>query len=242
MKPFLSVVIPAYNEAERIPRTLNEALSFLQENFPNDFEIIVVDDGSSDDTVKMVQSTVENETVLQLISFPRNRGKGAAVREGILQAKGKFILFMDADLATPMKECLKFIELAKTGVEVVLGSRDLPESDVRQSQSWIRQNMGRTFNRMVQLIVLHGIRDTQCGFKLFTKKAAKDIFSQTTVDRFAFDVEVLLLAKELGYKIEEVAVEWYHVPESRVSPIKDAAQMFFDIVKLRIKIKKRLKA
>jgi dolichyl-phosphate beta-glucosyltransferase len=230
----LSVVIPAYNEQARITLTLTRTLDYLAARHPAS-EVIVVDDGSRDETAAMVEEMAEREPRLVLHRLPRNMGKGAAVRLGMLAAKGKHVLFMDADLATPIEEVDKLLRYARQGADVVIGSRGLRESDIRARQPFPRELMGRTFNMIVRSLLLGGFRDTQCGFKLFANEVGQELFSRQTLDGFAFDVEVLLLAKELGYDVREVPVVWYHAPNSKVSPVTDASRMFADLVKLRAK-------
>ncbi len=228
----LSVVVPAYNEESRITVTLIRTLDYLRTHQPS-FEVIVVDDGSRDETVSVVEDLARTEPLLRAMRLPENRGKGAAVRTGVLASKGRYVLFMDADLATPIEEVDKLLRHARGGADVVIGSRGLAASDIRQRQPLPRELMGRTFNVIVRTLLLGGFRDTQCGFKLFTRAAADDLFSRQTLDGFAFDVEVLLLAKERGYDVREVPVVWYHAPNSKVSPVTDAARMFGDLLRLR---------
>ena len=171
---------------------------------------------------------------MKLLSLPTNQGKGAAVRRGVLASVGDQVLYMDADLATPMAELEKLRAAIDDGADVAFGSRGLPSSNLRRTQGKIRESMGRTFNVIVQRTVLHGASDTQCGFKLLTARAAKAIFQELSVSRFAFDVEVLLLAHELGFRLKEVPIEWYHDPQSSVSPVFDAARMLVDVIRLRV--------
>jgi len=230
--PELSVVIPAYNEEARIVMTLSRSLDYLQRRHPS-ADVIVVDDGSEDETADIVQGLAEKEASLRLIRLPENKGKGAAVREGMLAAQGERLLFMDADLATPIEELDKLLFYMDQGFDVVIGSRGLSESDIRQRQPLPRELMGRTFNVIVRSLLLGGFRDTQCGFKLFTRAAAQDLFNAQTLDGFAFDVEVLLLAKDRDLRIREVPVVWYHAPNSKVSPVTDASRMLADLLMLR---------
>lgn len=228
----VSVVIPAYNEQARIGSTLIRTLDHLAVHHPT-AEVIVVDDGSTDDTTT-VASQVGGDRV-RVLRQPGNRGKGAAVRRGMLEATGEFVLFMDADLSTPIEELEKVLGYARLGSDVVIGSRAMHDSDIRSRQPRLRELMGRTFNLIVRALVMNGIRDTQCGFKLFRQRAAREVFSQLTVDGFAFDVEALILARKLGFSIKEVPVMWFHAPHSKVSPIADSARMFRDIVSLRMR-------
>ncbi len=237
-EPELSVVVPAYNEAKRIDRTLQAAIDHLARWYPR-FELLVVDDGSTDETRALCARYAADEPRVQLVALGRNRGKGAAVREGMLRSRGARALFMDADLATPMYELDKLIAKANAGYDVVLGSPARPESRVGRRQHPLREGMGRTFNAIVQAVVLAGIKDTQCGFKLFSRRAAHTLFALSRVDHYAFDVEVLLLAREHGFRVAEVGVDWFHDPQSRVSPVTDAARMFVDVLALRARMGRR---
>ena len=230
----LSVVVPAFDEQDRIEATLERTLGYLAEHRPSS-EVIVVDDGSSDYTAARVEAVAARQPRLSLIRLPQNRGKGAAVRTGMLAARGEKLLFMDADLATPIEEIEKLEPPLVAGADVVIGSRGLRESDIRKRQPLPRELMGRTFNVIVRSLLLGGFKDTQCGFKLFTRAAAQDLFGNQILDGFAFDVEVLLLAKERGYDVREVPVVWYHAPNSKVSPVTDASRMFVDLLKLRVR-------
>jgi dolichyl-phosphate beta-glucosyltransferase len=231
--PFLSVVIPAYNEEARIGLTLSRTIQFLRARGLS-HEVLVVDDGSSDGTVNVVEGVAQGSPDIRVVRQPRNRGKGAAVRRGVEEARGEYILFMDADLATPIEELENLLVHARNGVDVAIGSRGLAESDIRRHQPRLRELMGRGFNLIVRSLLLGGFHDTQCGFKLFTRAAAKDLFGRQLLDGFAFDVEVLLLAKESGYRIREVPVVWYHAENSKVSPLADATKMFSDLVMLKV--------
>lgn len=243
-EPEISVVVPAFNEAARIHLTLRRTLDYLERQHPR-FEILVVDDGSTDATAQIVQDLARGRSDLRLLSLGSNRGKGAAVRCGMAEARGRARLFMDADLSTPIEELDKLLFYLRApdgaaprggdaGSDVVIGSRGLRESDVRARQSLARETMGKTFNLIVRSLVMGGIRDTQCGFKLFTAAAATDLFARQTLDGFAFDVEVLMLANELGYSVREVPIVWYHAPNSKVSPLTDSPRMLRDVLKLRL--------
>jgi dolichyl-phosphate beta-glucosyltransferase len=230
--PHLSVVIPAYNEEERLPSTIREIEAFLASK-PYSWELIVVDDGSRDRTVEIARQTFSRPES-RVDCNPRNMGKGATVRRGMLLARGAFRLFTDADNSTPIQELDKLLaRLESTGSDVAIGSRALRESQLEQRQPFYREFMGRTFNRIVQFLAVPGIRDTQCGFKLFTAPSAEHVFKRQRLEGFSFDVEVLMLARSGGFKIEEVPVRWINSPSSRVSPIKDSAKMFLDVVRIR---------
>ena len=227
----MSVVIPAYNEEDRIARSL-EAISEYLEGAGYRYELVVVDDGSEDETVVVVNNlAIKN---LDLIKNGVNRGKGYSVRRGILHCKGNIILMSDADLSTPIEEIEKLLDaILAEGYQVAIGSRGLPDSDVRVHQSWQRENMGKVFNLFIRTLVMGRIRDTQCGFKCLGAKAAKTIFSRGRLNGFSFDVEALFIGRKLGYKIKEIGVVWINSPASRVHILRDPIQMFIDLWKIR---------
>ncbi len=229
--------MPAYNEQARITLTLVKTLDHLDQHHPG-AEVIVVDDGSTDDTARLVEQFAARDPRVQLLRQERNRGKGAAVRRGMLAARGEHVLFMDADLSTPIEELDKLLAYTPDA-EVVIGSRGLAESDLRIRQPFPRELMGRVFNFLVRSVLMGGFKDTQCGFKLFSRAAAQDLFARQTLDGFAFDVEILTLAQERGYRIREVPVVWMHAPNSKVSPIRDAQRMFRDLIGLRLRRRAR---
>jgi len=229
---FLSIVIPAYNEEKRIGQSLQGIKDYLKKK-DYEAEIIVIDDGSSEATAEISRRILSDWPLAEVISLRKNCGKGAAVREGMLKARGQLILFTDTDLSTPIEELEKFLPLAVEGYEVVIGSRALPGSEIRKRQSWLREHLGKFFNLMVRLSVMKGIKDTQCGFKLFKKEAAKEIFSRLQTTGFAFDVEALLLARKLGYKIAQVPVVWINSPESRVRLFRSSIRMLWELFKIK---------
>jgi dolichyl-phosphate beta-glucosyltransferase len=231
----LSVIIPAYNEAERLPSTLKDAHAWLSEHINNGFEILVVDDGSSDDTCKSVRQLITDMPELSLIEQPKNKGKGAAVRRGMLAAQGDIHVFMDADHSTHIREIEGVLASLETHpeCEVVIASRQHPDSDISQHQSWLREHMGKSFNLLMRLATGIDMPDTQCGFKAFTAKASKQIFSVQKLDGFSFDVEVLFLAARMGYQVSEIPVEWVNEPNSKVRMLIDPLKMFIDILKIR---------
>ena len=232
---YLSVVIPAHDEAERIGPTLERVLAYLgSRNYT--FEVIVVDDVSRDGTAAAAEEFRRRDGRLRLVQRTADPGKGAAVQAGMLAAAGRHVLFSDADLSTPIEECEKLLAaIEREGYDIAIGSRGLPQSDLRVRQPWYREMMGRTFNLMVRAVAVHGIKDTQCGFKLFRGEVVQDLFRRQTVMGFAFDVEILFLARKRGLRIREVPVTWINSPRSKVDPIRDSLRMMRDMVGIRVK-------
>lgn len=242
-KPYLSVVIPAYNEERNIERTVKQIHQFLTEGGYS-FEIIVVDDGSSDSTVTLAEKLLPVMPQLNLLKN-HHRGKGFTVRTGILSAKGSLVLFVDADGSTPIREVKRlFLWLTDHSFDIAIASREGPGAK-REQEPYYRHLMGRVFNYVVQILALPGIKDSQCGFKLFKEEVAKKIFSHLSLYgeespeipfayTGAFDVEVLFLARRLGYKIKEVPVSWIYNRTERVHPLRDSWRMFKDVVKIRL--------
>lgn len=238
---FLSFVIPAYNEEKRLPRTLERVFDYLgKQNYS--WEVIVVDDGSEDKTAAVAESFQSRNPNLRLIRNT-HRGKGYAVRTGVLASRGKFIVFSDADLATPIEELPKLLGPLQEGYDVAIGSREGIGAR-RYGEPWHRHLMGRIFNLLVRLLVVGHYQDTQCGFKGFRREAGHDLFRRVRLYGddaaeikggavTAFDVEILLLAHKRGYKVKEVPVEWYYGENTKVSPLKDSFRMLIDIIKVR---------
>ncbi len=231
-RTYLSVIIPVYNEERRLPKTLTEIDKYLRkQNY--DSEIVVVNDGSKDKTaevVKNLQSRIKN---LRLIDNKENNGKGFVVRQGMLEAKGEYRLFTDADNATSIDQVEKMWPELEKGFEVVIGSRDIKGAVIAVPQSFIRRRLGDIFNLIVQVVSgLWGIWDTQCGFKGFTQKAVDDILPKCKINRWAFDVEILVIAKTLGYKVKEIPVKWINDPESKVK-LKGMIKMLFEVFQIR---------
>jgi dolichyl-phosphate beta-glucosyltransferase len=225
--PFLSVVIPAFNEAERLPRTLDRLDTFLRA-FGRAHEIVVVDDGSQDGTAERARAA--GATVLR---SDANRGKGHAVRRGMLEARGQLRLMTDADLSTPIEELPRFLEKLAEGYDVVIGSRAMAGANIEVHQPWFRENMGRLYNLFVRALALRGLRDTQCGFKLWSAESARAAFADARLDGFSFDVEALYLARKRGYRIAEVPVTWRNDAASRVS-LAGGSAAFPDLLRIRL--------
>ncbi len=233
----LSFVIPAYNEADRLPVSLKELEAFFRD-FPYPTEIIVVDDGSRDRTAEVVTDAVSrfdgHKTRLRLVQNPGNRGKGYSVRHGFHESRGTVVLFSDADLSTPLHETLKVVNpILQDRFDVVFGSRDLPESKIGVHQSAFREFAGRAFNRVMRLMTGLPFADTQCGFKAFHREKLKRVFELQTIEGFAFDVEVLYLAKKFGARMNEVPIEWNHVEGSKVGINSGSIRAFADIAGIR---------
>jgi dolichyl-phosphate beta-glucosyltransferase len=230
----LSVVVPAYNESGRLPGSLRRMREYF-DAVGEEYEVIVVDDGSSDDTHAQAAALAAAWPQLRVVRFPRNRGKGAAVRAGMLEARGEHRLFSDADLSTPLEELPKLRAALDGTVQVAIASRALEESQIDVHQQRRRELMGRTYNRLLQVLVLPGIQDSQCGFKVFTAAAAVACFEPLRTERFGFDAEVLLRARNRGWGIAEVPVRWRHVEASRVNSVRDASRMLWDMLLLRLR-------
>lgn len=228
--PDLSIVIPAYNEALRLPATLDRVLAYLR-GAPFSSEVVVVDDGSSDGTADVVRRYGGGQPPVRLITAP-HRGKGHAVKLGMLQASGSFRFLCDADLAMPIEEVARFLPPALAGVDVAAGSRETPGAQ-RFDEPSSRHVMGRLFNLLVRALAVPGIRDTQCGFKCFRAAAAQHLFAQQRLDGFGFDVEVLFIARRSGLRIAEVPIDWYHQRESKVRPFRDTPAMLRDVLQVR---------
>jgi dolichyl-phosphate beta-glucosyltransferase len=233
----ISVVIPAYNEEKRVLNTLKTIDYYLKKNFKR-YEMILVDDGSKDQTLKKALEYKSKN--LKVISNHKNRGKGFTVKNGMLRTKYELALFSDSDLATPISEVEKLILNLKKGYDIAIASRSLKESDVKQKQPFHRWLMGKTFALIVSILAVKGFKDTQCGFKLFTRKAVRKIFPLQTFERFSFDVELLYIAKKHGFRIKEVPVTWIDGGDSKVNAIKDSLKMLRDLFIIRLNaIKKK---
>jgi dolichyl-phosphate beta-glucosyltransferase len=229
----LSVIIPAYNEARRLPLYLERVLAFLDAQ-SGTYEVIVVDDGSSDGTPHVVEQFCLRSAGIRLIRLPENRGKGHAVKTGMMAAKGAMRLFADADGATPIGEVARLINAVERGADIAVGSRALTAGDCTVKGKWYRKVIGTVFNRIVRAMAVRSISDTQCGFKLFTGDAAERIFPLQTIDGFGFDAEILFIAQRFGYRLAEVPVNWTDIKGTKVKLVRDSIRMFFDVLKIRI--------
>jgi dolichyl-phosphate beta-glucosyltransferase len=231
MALYLSIIIPAYNEEKRLPGTLDFILAFLRKQL-YEAEIIISDDGSTDRTVQIAR-TMLKKVPHQILTAPKNCGKGAAVKRGMLAAGGKFLLISDADLSTPIEEVRRFLKYLEAGEDIVIGSRALEDSRVEIHQGFHRELMGRIYNRIARVLSFHGIKDSQCGFKCFRADVAKKLFCLQKINGFSFDAEIIFLAQKHGYKIREEPVIWRNSSQSRVQLVRDPLAMFFDLLKIR---------
>ena len=223
------MVIPAYNEAARLGSTLERAVEYLSRR-GGSYEVLVVDDGSRDRTAEVAEAFADRG--VRMICHERNRGKGAAIRTGVLASIGDQVLLSDADASTPIEE-LEKLERWLPEAPLVLGSRAVPGADVQRHQPFYRELMGKTFNRIIRVLGVRGLHDTQCGFKLLAGDVARELAAELTIDGFAYDVELVWLARRRGYRIVEVGVVWVDSPDSRVDPVRSSLAMLRDVVRMR---------
>jgi len=230
----VSVIVPCYNESERIAATIAALNDYLTGQHRS-FELIAVDDGSSDGTVAELERVARVIDALRVVRNGLNRGKGYSVKHGVQHASKEVVLFTDADLSTPAEEIGRALQVFETAdFDIVIGSRTAPGANIEIRQPLYRVLMGRAFAFLIHsLLGLRGVSDTQCGFKVFRREAAQDVFSRQILDRFAFDVEILYLSQQLGYKVYEMPVTWRNRPESKVSPVRDSLRMFRDVVAIK---------
>ncbi len=227
-----SIVIPAYNEGERLGTTLEKILAYVNQR-GWDTEVIVVNDGSRDNTAELVRVYAERDPRLRLVENPGNRGKGYSVRHGMLQARGDVIVFSDADLSSPIEEMPKLLEALAAGADIAIGSRWMQAELQSKRQSLARQLFGRVFNLLLRITLGLRFKDTQCGFKAFTRRAARAILPLQRVEGWGFDPEILFLADKFGFKATEVAVRWADSEGTRINPLIDGARMFQEVARIR---------
>lgn len=232
MDPNYSIVIPAYNESERIVATLDKVLAYIDQQ-RWDCEVLVVNDGSRDNTAEIINSYAQRHSAVRLIQNPGNRGKGYSVRNGMLHARGRIMLFSDADLSSPIYEAPKLFHAIEAGADVAIGSRWVNAALQTERQSIFRQLIGRTFNLVLRIFLGLKFKDTQCGFKAFSRRAADQIFPRQQVERWGFDPELLFLARKFGLTTVEVPVEWAHDERSKINPVVDGMKMFLEVLKVR---------
>lgn len=229
--PHLSIVIPAFNEARRLPGTLRRLHAYLAIQTYT-WEIIVASNGCTDHTDAVVREAARTVPHLHLLTLAE-RGKGLATREGAMESRGEIVFLCDADLSMPPEELAEFLEAIET-VDIVAGSREAPGSH-RYHEPWHRHLMGRVFNWLVQIVAVRGIQDTQCGFKAFRRTAAQELFSRQILKGFGFDVELLYLAQKLGFSVRELPIEWYFDADTRVRPGIDSLNMFGELLMLKVR-------
>ncbi len=228
--PFLSLIIPAHNEEERLPATLENVRSFIQAQ-PYTAEVILVENGSCDRTLAIAQQFAASMPFLKVIHEER-AGKGLAVKRGMREASGEYRFFADADFSMPVEEINRFLPPAVNGIDIAIGSREATGA-VRYDEPAFRHFTGRVFNTLVRLVALPGLKDTQCGFKCFRGEVAEDVFPYQTIDGWTFDVEVLFIARRRGYKIIEIGVPWYFDANSKVRVFKHSIKMATDLLAIR---------
>jgi len=228
LSTFLSIIIPAHNEENRLPNTLEQVFHFLEkQSFTA--EVIIVENGSMDRTLEVAQEFAKEHTNFSVIQS--ERGKGAAVRRGMLEAQGKYCFMCDADLSMPVEEITKFIPPTLEGFDIAIGSREA-KGAVRYNEPPYRHLGGRGINFLIQLLILPGLNDTQCGFKCFSTEVAKDLFKHQTLHGWSFDIELLHIARRRKYQVKEIPIHWYHFADSKVSALRDAIRMIQDIFRI----------
>ena len=227
-----SLVIPAYNESARITASLDKILAYIDQN-KWDAEVLVVNDGSRDNTADIIRQYAQRSPIVRLIENPGNRGKGYSVRNGMLQARGDVLIFSDADLSSPIYESARLIRELENGADVAFGSRWLEADTQTERQSILRQIAGRVYNMLLRVILGLNYKDTQCGLKAFNRAAADKVFTRQKIERWGFDPELLFIAKKFGMKMVEVPVEWAHDDRSKINPVVDGFKMFIEMLKIR---------
>ena len=232
MNPTYSIVIPAYNESARLGATLEKVLAYVHAQQWN-AEVLVVDDGSRDNTAEIVRAYAAKDAALRLVENPGNRGKGYSVRNGMLHALGQTVLFSDADLSSPIEEAPKLFAALEAGADIAIGSRWLRAETQTQRQPLHRQIFGRIFNLLLRLTLGLHFADTQCGFKAFKRAAVDTIFPLQKIERWGFDPEILFLARKFGFKVKEVPVAWGHSGGTRIHPLIDGSRMFQEMLRIR---------
>lgn len=232
VKSMLSVIIPAYNEAKRLGGNFSAVISYLNEHFPN-FELIIVDDGSQDNTSQLIAKFIAGKSKVQLISYQPNRGKGYAVRTGVLASHGEIVLFMDADLSTPLLEIPRILKRLKDA-DIVIGSRGTANSKIETPPPFYRKHASFIFDQIkFAMVGLRDYKDTQCGFKAFRGPVARSLFAKSQIDRFMFDVEILYMAQKSHLKIQEMPVTWADMPDSTVRFWEGVVNMFRDLWRIK---------
>jgi len=231
LMPFLSVIIPAYNEEHRLPETITKVMAFLgEQNYTS--EVVVVENGSQDRTFEVAQEFAKKFPQLRVLKEQR-RGKGLAVKRGMLEACGEYRFMCDADLSMPVSEISRFLPPSLSDFDIAIASREAPGA-VRYHEPAYRHFVGRIFNTMIRMMALPGLHDTQCGFKCFHHTVAEDLFPRQTLAGWSFDVEVLFIAKQRGYQIVELPIPWFFNPDSKVDVLRDSFHMAMDLFRIRL--------
>ena len=230
----LTFVLPVFNEALVLERTFLELIPFL-EGIGRSFEVLCVDDGSSDDSLRLLTAASERDERIRVLSLPENRGKGAAVRKGVLEARGEHVFFLDADLSTPLEETRGFLGALDCGYDVVLGNRRAPGSKLDRRQPWIRETLGKGFTFLTRTLLAPGVQDFTCGFKGFRAEAARRVFERSTLDGWAFDAELVVIAQEQGLKLAQVPVSWRHEDDTKVRLVSAVLGSLGELGRIAIK-------
>ncbi|MCE5323695.1 glycosyltransferase family 2 protein [bacterium] len=228
----ISVIVPVYNEQTRVTESLGEIKSYLNSK-DESYEIILVDDGSTDGTLEIARKIGNGST--RIVSYEHNMGKGYAVRQGVYAARGEYIAFTDVDLSAPIDQLSKLFSAIEDSYDVAIGSRAVKGAEIPVHQPLYRELGGKALNLAIQMLAVPGIKDTQCGFKLFKGDAARKIFSKCFINGWGFDVEVLFLARKLGYKTAEIPVKWSHMAGSKLHPFRGALRVIADVIRMRLR-------
>jgi dolichyl-phosphate beta-glucosyltransferase len=229
-EPLLSIIIPAYNEEKRLPKSLDQIVAFIQQQ-PEPMEVLVVENGSTDRTTEIAEEYAAEYPFIRLLHS--TRGKGAAVRAGMMVGRGRYLFICDSDLSMPIAEVRKFLPPVLADYDVAIASREGPGAH-RYGEPHYRHLMGRVFNFIVRVLAVPGFQDTQCGFKSFRREVAREVFAAQTMTGWAFDVEALFIALRRGYRVVAVPINWYFDPDSRVDPLRDTWRMVRDVARIRI--------
>jgi glycosyltransferase involved in cell wall biosynthesis len=232
MANFVSIILPAYNESQRLGTSLQKVLSYVAEQ-GWDAEVLVVNDGSRDNTANIVREFAATNPIVRLIENPGNRGKGYSVRHGVLESRGDIILFSDSDLSSPIQESAKLFAMLQEGADVAFGSRWLNAELQTERQSILRQIAGRAYNVLLRIILGLNFKDTQCGLKAFTRQAAEVVFTRQTIERWGFDPELLFIARQFKLRAIEVPVQWAHDDRSKINPLLDGIKMGIEMLRIR---------
>lgn len=232
--PYLSIIIPCYNEERRLKKNLAKKLAYFG-NQKYSWEFVLVDDGSTDKTKKIMLAEKDRNNHLKIVSYQKNQGKGYAIKKGMLAAEGKYRLFTDSDDSTEISQVEKLLKY-KDKFEVIIASRYLAQSNIKIKQGFLRRLVSRAGNLFIKILLGLKYQDTQCGFKLFSQKSPEEIFSRSKINRWGFDIEILTLAEKLGYEIKEVPVNWRDTADSKLRPVKAASQVFFEAIKIKMNL------